>query len=87
VIKYGGVQPGSECCSLKLAREGSLLTILFIDSGIPFNPLVRDEVDTGKPIEEREIGGLGVHFIKKLTDSQNYERRDEMNILTLMKSV
>jgi serine phosphatase RsbU (regulator of sigma subunit)/anti-sigma regulatory factor (Ser/Thr protein kinase) len=87
VIKYGGVQPGSECCSLQLAREGSLLTIRFSDSGIPFNPLARDEVDTDKPIEEREIGGLGVHFIKKLTDSQNYERREGRNNLTLMKSV
>jgi hypothetical protein len=65
------------------ARGVAALTIRFSDHGNPFNPLDRDEVDTDKPIEEREIGGLGIHFIKNLTDSQSYEYKDGMNILTL----
>ena len=83
VIKYGCVQAGKECCLIELLREGNQITIRFSDHGNPFNPLDRDEVDTDKPIEEREIGGLGIHFIKNLTDSQSYEYKDGMNILTL----
>ena len=87
VIKYGGVRSGDECCLIELLREGNHLTIRFSDNGIPFNPLERDDVDISKPIEEREIGGLGIHFIKKLTDTQNYERRDGRNVLTLTKEL
>ena len=85
VIKYGGVDAGQECCLIELLREGNQITIRFSDWGNPFNSLARDEVDTDKPIEEREIGGLGIHFIKKLTDTQSYEYKDGKNVLTLTK--
>jgi len=85
VIKYGCVEAGQECCLIELLREGNQITIRFSDRGNPFNPLTRDEVDTDKPIEEREIGGLGIHFIKKLTDTQSYEYKDGKNVLTLTK--
>jgi hypothetical protein len=38
---------------------------------------------TNKPIKDRPIGGLGIHFIRNLTDSQHDERRVGRNILTL----
>jgi len=85
VIKYGRVDAGKECCLIELLREGNQITIRFSDHGNPFNPLDRDEVDTDKPIEEREIGGLGIHFIKNLTDTQIYEYKDRKNVLTLTK--
>lgn len=85
VIKYGGVDAGQECCLIELMREGNQITIRFSDWGNPFNSLARDEVDTDKPIEEREIGGLGIHFIKKLTDTQSYEYKDGKNVLMLTK--
>jgi serine phosphatase RsbU (regulator of sigma subunit)/anti-sigma regulatory factor (Ser/Thr protein kinase) len=87
VMKYGGVKYGDACCLIELERKGSEVTIRFSDSGAPFNPLDQDEVDTHKPIEERGIGGLGIHFIKKLTDAQRYERRDGRNVLTLTKTL
>lgn len=87
VIKYGGLNPGEECCLIELIRSGNHLTIHFSDSGIPFNPLEQEEVDTSLPIEERPIGGLGIHFIKKLTDTQSYERREGRNVLTLTKEL
>lgn len=87
VIKYGGVKPGGECCAIELTHAGNALTLRFTDNGIPFNPLERDEVDTSKPIGERPIGGLGIHFIKKLTDSRHYERKGERNVFTLVKKL
>jgi len=40
-------------------------------------------VDTSLPLEDRAIGGLGVHLVKKLMDVSHYERRDGKNILTI----
>ena len=85
VMKYAGVPEGSECCLIELDRKTNDLTIRFSDNGHPFNPLEQTEVDTNLPIEERPIGGLGIHFIKKLTDAQRYERRDGRNVITLTK--
>lgn len=87
VMKYGGVDKGADCCSIELERHGDRVRILFSDAGAPFNPLDLPEVDTNKPIEERPIGGLGIHFIKHLTDTQHYERREGRNILTLVKKI
>ena len=87
VMKYGGVKPGDACCLIELDRKANDLTIRFSDNGHPFNPLEQTEVDTNLPIEDRPIGGLGIHFIKKLTDSQGYERRDGRNVITLTKEL
>jgi serine phosphatase RsbU (regulator of sigma subunit)/anti-sigma regulatory factor (Ser/Thr protein kinase) len=87
VIKYGGSMPGDECCLIELLKSDTYLTIRFSDWGIRFNPLGQSEVDTSKPISERPIGGLGIHFIKKLTDSQHYEFRNGKNVLTLTKKL
>jgi len=85
VFKYGGLPPGSEACSIELTLSGRELGIRITDGGIPFNPLDHPEVDTAKGIEERPIGGLGIHFVKNLTVSQSYEYRERRNILTLTK--
>jgi sigma-B regulation protein RsbU (phosphoserine phosphatase) len=61
------------------------LKFVFTDNGQPFDPTTRYEVDTSQPIEERPIGGLGIHLIRRYMDSINYERVDGKNILTLRK--
>ncbi len=60
---------------------GIVLTIA--DDSSPFNPLDRREPDTERPIDEREIGGLGVHLVRKMVDESRYERLDDLNILKL----
>jgi anti-sigma regulatory factor (Ser/Thr protein kinase) len=83
IIKYGGMETNSEACSIALNLESDLLEITISDRGHPFNPLLLPEVETDKGVEDRPIGGLGIHFVKKLTLSQEYEYRDGRNILTL----
>ncbi len=64
--------------------------IIFVvkDKGIAFNPLENPvPVDLHSSLEEREIGGLGIHYILKMTDSVTYERRDGWNILTLIINI
>jgi anti-sigma regulatory factor (Ser/Thr protein kinase) len=85
IMKYGGIDHAAEACHIDLAIQGSILRITISDYGNPFDPLAQEVVDTGKPIEERPIGGLGIHFVKNLTSTQHYEYREGRNILTLTK--
>ena len=61
------------------------LKFIITDSGIPFDPTAKAEVDTTLSAEDRPIGGLGIHLVRQLMDSINYERIDGKNVLTLRK--
>jgi anti-sigma regulatory factor (Ser/Thr protein kinase) len=88
VIDYGEVPVGELACTVDLSIEGGgNLVVMIKDRGRPYNPLLREEPDVTLPAELRPIGGLGVHFCKKLTDAQHYERVGEWNILTLRKKL
>ena len=63
------------------------LKFVISDSGMPFDPTTRKDVDTTLSAEERPIGGLGILLINQLMDSINYERKDNMNVLTLRKKL
>ena len=64
--------------------ENGKLRICFTDNGIPYNPLKAAEPDITLSAQEREIGGLGIFMVKKMTESMEYEYKDEKNILTLV---
>ena len=61
--------------------------ITFIDKGIPYNPLAKEDPDTTLSAEERQIGGLGIYMVKKSMDAMRYEHTDGQNILTLVKNI
>lgn len=63
------------------------VTIQFLDSGKPFDPLAKPDADITLSAEEREIGGLGILMVKKSMDNVQYEYRDGCNILTLKKQL
>ena len=55
------------------------------DDGVAFDPTAAAEADTDAALEDREIGGLGIHFMRQFTDAQHYARVDGRNRLTLRK--
>ena len=63
------------------------LKFVISDNGMPFDPTAKAEVDTTLSVEERPIGGLGIHLVRKLMDSINYERTCNKNVLTLRKKL
>jgi len=71
--------------SIELQQDGNVLTITLIDSGKPFDPLSKDEPDITLDAQDRQIGGLGIFLIKKVMTSVSYERKDNQNILTMVK--
>lgn len=71
--------------TVRIGIEPDGVTITFIDHGMPYDPLKKQDPDVTLPAEEREIGGLGVFLTKKLSDDVHYAYRDGQNILTLTK--
>jgi serine/threonine-protein kinase RsbW len=53
------------------------------DDGKPFNPLDAPEPDTNQLLEERPIGGLGIHLVRKNVDELEYRRQKDKNILIM----
>ena len=63
------------------------MTAVVTDDAPHYDPLARPPVDTSLPLEERPIGGLGVHLFKTLAQAARYERRGGQNVLTLEMSL
>lgn len=63
------------------------ITIQFLDSGVPFDPLAKKDADITLSAEEREIGGVGILMVKKSMDDIKYEYKDGKNILTICKKL
>jgi serine/threonine-protein kinase RsbW len=83
IVKYSSNSPDSIItveCSMK-AESDFLINI--IDDGPEFDPLLKNAPDITADISYRPIGGLGIFFIKKMTDGVSYVRKDGKNILTI----
>lgn len=86
IYAYAPAQ-GEAVVQLDFTEEDRLLRITLIDSGIPFNPLAKDDPDITLSAEERSIGGLGIYMVKKSMDLFTYERKDGMNIVCIGKKI
>ena len=87
VINHGYQDGQPHTFTVALSAADSRITAVITDDAPAYDPLARPEVDTSLPLEERPIGGLGVHLVKKLMDRAHYERRDGHNILTLERDL
>ena len=73
--------------SVSLHHEGSAVTMVMADDGPPFDPLTLAAPDIDAPIEERELGGLGVFLVRELMDEVSYAHTGTHNELTMRKVV
>lgn len=78
---------GQVTICIETEENSGIVVIRFIDSGIPFNPLEREDPDVTLSAEERNIGGLGIFMVKKSMDDVSYEYKDGHNILTIKKKI
>ena len=70
-----------------VSRDPLEVTVQFLDSGKPFDPLAKPDADTSLSAEELGIGGLGILMVKKSMDEVDYRYEDGKNILTIHKSI
>ena len=69
---------------LDSAEDGGI-RMVFADDGTPFDPTRDVETpNVGAAVEDRQIGGLGIFMVKKMSKSAVYERRDGKNVLTVV---
>ena len=73
-----------DTATVTLEKSNDLLTMTIIDSSAEFNPLTVTEPDLSLDLEDRPIGGLGIHLIKQNTESVSYQRSNDQNILRLV---
>ena len=83
---YPGKQ-GTVTVQLDHDAGTGVVCITFLDQGVPFDPLGKEEPDTTLGPEEREIGGLGIFLVRKIMDRAVYARRDGKNTLSLYKKI
>lgn len=68
-------------------NDDNQFVLIFVDGGIPYNPLANEDPDITAKAEDRPIGGLGIYIVKKMMDEMVYERINNRNILTLKKNL
>jgi anti-sigma regulatory factor (Ser/Thr protein kinase) len=86
VISYG-YDGGEHLINIRGAVADEIITIEVEDDGRPFDPLATPEPDLNAALDERPIGGLGIHLVRKLTDQQEYRRHEGKNLLILKKNM
>ena len=67
--------------------DDNMFFVTFSDSGMPYNPLEKEDPDTTLDVEERPIGGLGIYMVKKSMDKVEYEHKDGKNVFTIRKKL
>lgn len=78
---------GQATVRVEVVENPLAVTITFIDNGIPYDPLAKEEPDLTLSAEERQIGGLGIYLVKKSMDEITYEYKDGQNILSIKKCI
>ena len=73
--------------TIEVKSNGSEVSFIISDTGTPFDPTAKPEVDITLSAEDRSIGGLGIHLIRQIMDHINYERDNGHNVLTLTKKI
>ncbi|MFB3046116.1 MAG: ammonium transporter [Acidiferrobacterales bacterium] len=83
-ISYAFRDDAEHEIDIRAERAGNRLTITISDDGIPFNPLGIQTPDTRLSLEEREVGGLGIHLVRNMVDNISYQRGINRNVLSLV---
>ena len=85
IISYGYDDTADHDIVVRIELRDGSVEVAVEDDGKPFNPLLAPGPDlTAKP---RHVGGVGLHFVRKLTDHLEYARRDGMNELRFRKKL
>jgi anti-sigma regulatory factor (Ser/Thr protein kinase) len=83
VIKYAYDDELPHQIGISVCIGDSEAVMTLTDDGHEFNPLAAPEPDLDQDIEDRPIGGLGLHLVQSMAKRVEYERRQGRNLLTL----
>lgn len=84
IIKYGYNDKNDHQIDIHFYYNDEI-EIIIIDDGKAFDPLKYQTQNIDSSLEERNIGGLGIHFVRNIMDDISYERKEDQNILRMRK--
>ena len=87
VIMYAYPEGTEGEIDLGASRQGDKLIFTLADTGTPFDPTAAPEADTSASLEDRPIGGLGIHLVQTIMDVVSYKRAEGKNVLTMTKHI
>ena len=85
VIRHELMDDKEHFIDVRMSCDDHELILEVEDDGIPFNPFDNPIPDINKPIEERRVGGLGIHLVRQIMGTFAYERRDGKKYLLMKK--
>jgi serine/threonine-protein kinase RsbW/sigma-B regulation protein RsbU (phosphoserine phosphatase) len=87
VVRHGYPEEGGHRIAVRLELAGGVVTLVVEDDAQSFDPVQAPLADLDAPLDERRVGGLGVHLIRTLVDDVAYRRDGGRNVLTLRKKL
>jgi sigma-B regulation protein RsbU (phosphoserine phosphatase) len=87
IISYSFGDAVEHKITVEMSVKANALHIVISDDGICFNPFEQEDPDLESSIDERDVGGLGIHLVKKFMDEYSYQRLKGRNVVTLLKHI
>lgn len=87
IIAYGYDDDKEHKISIEVSLVDQSIKLKIEDDGIPFNPLDLKEADTTSGIQERAVGGLGIHLLRNMLDKLSYGYINNKNCLFAEKNI
>lgn len=85
IISYGLATDGGGEAAIEVVLGAESLTVTLSDNAAAFDPFARAAPDTTLSVEERPIGGLGIHLVRHMVDEVSYQRSGDRNVTVLVK--
>ena len=87
IISYGYEEQGDHFIDIRISLQNEQIILEIEDDARQFNPLTVPEADTESAINERPIGGLGVHLVRNMMDEIHYIYKNNKNCLLMKKKI
>lgn len=85
VYGFAGREGGGGEVTVEAELRTDRVCVTLTDDGRPFDPFGVGAPDTALPVEERQIGGFGIHLVRRMMDEVSYHRRADRNVVVLTK--
>jgi anti-sigma regulatory factor (Ser/Thr protein kinase) len=88
IVQHGLPTDSHETILISITLDALRFGMKISDPGLAFDPLQEAPApDLDSPLEQRRVGGLGVHFVRTMMDEVTYRREGDRNVLALSKSL
>jgi anti-sigma regulatory factor (Ser/Thr protein kinase) len=85
ILSYGYEPGATPHVVIRMETDAEWLRVQVEDNGKPYDPLATPPVDTSIPLEEKPIGGLGVHLMRQVMDELSFAREAGKNVIRMGK--